>query len=672
MLIREGAVLLEWADLVNDRCLTVAAYKHGVADGLIVVRQKGGHNHPALIEWSSLPERYKELVRAHMGGDPEQLALAQEMERHMELRADDERYIDEFRAGNGYMLTEERRRGLKRAARVMAFLAELADMPAAQARARFGRPVMELKAKVLDYVKANKVPLPGSFARLEARKRAYLQARATGLPGASALVHGGHGNANCSKVVDPLQQGVLEMLASQHQNLSLRQLATQYNLLANFRGWPTLTPNTIRAYLGKGSVSRTVTFFAKGASAYQEKHGIVVHRSRPTRPTYLWVHDATTYELYYQRPADRQNKAVQWLRKQVCVVLDPHSWYPVGYAIGEVDNVELTRAAVRSAVAHMQQLTGHYVLPYQVQSDRLGHKELGTWYEDMGVTYTPAKARNSRAKVIEPYFNHHHRTYVQPYYPNWGGHNVDSLKRNQPNPDALERLKRHFPDEAGVVAQIHEAFARERADKEAEFLAGLNGMESDTLRVVGRSRFLELFGQPHTHRNELTNRGLCPTLLGEERVYNLLDLAWQEHVGTSFQVLYDPDDLSSVLAISPSGKQRYLLPEVAAIPMALADHTPVTRAALAAVEGFKRELGQAALDRRESSAERARLVAARLLDLAVEPAATTPPPAHSLAPTPAEEVVQRAYVTVGGSHKAAQRRALLQRIDPEKWAEDQL
>lgn len=671
MLIQDGIVQLEFADLVNDRCLSKPAYDKALASGQIVRTQRGNNGRPALIDWTTLPEKYKELVRAHLGGDPEQLARAQELERHMVLRPEDERYIDDFRAGNGYMLTDDRRRSLKRAARVMAFLAALADMPHAKARAEYGATVMQLKAQVLDYIKANKVPLPGSFARLEARKRAYLQARAQGLPGASSLVHGGHGNANCSKLVDPVQRGVLEMLASQHQNLGYRQLATQYNLVAAWRNWPTLTPNTVRAYLSKGSVSRTVTFFAKGAAAYQEKHGIVVRRSRPTRPTYLWVHDATTYELYYQRPADRHNKAVQWLRKQVCVVLDPHSWYPVGYAVGEVDNVELTREAVRNAVTHMLELTGNYVLPYQVQSDRLGHQQLAAWYEDMGVTYTPAKARNSRAKVIEPYFRQHHAAYVQPYYPNWGGHNVDSLKRNQPNPDALERLKKQFPDEAGVLAQIREAFARERADKRQAFVEALHGMESDTLRVVGRQRFLELFGVEHSHRNELTNKGLCPTLLGEERVYNLLSTAWQEHIGTSFQVRFDPADLSSVLAVGPTGKQRYLVPEVAPIPMALADHTAETRARLAQVEGFKRELGQAALDRRETSADRARIVAARLLDMAHD-TTTAAPAERTLAPTAQEEVVTRAYVTVRGSHKAAQREALAQRIDPEKWAEDQL
>ena len=51
---------------------------------------------------------------------------------------------------------------------------------------------------------------------------------------------------------------------------------------------------------------------------------------------------------------------------------------------------------------HMRELTGEYALPYQVQSDRMGHKALGKWYDTMGIKYI-----NPSAPYInpsEPYF----------------------------------------------------------------------------------------------------------------------------------------------------------------------------------------------------------------------------------------------------------------------------
>lgn len=675
MILRDGIVLLEFTDLVNDDCLGIEAYRSAQRRGLLHVVQKGGGGHPALIDWASLPERYQALVRAHLGGDPVELAQVLTLERHLRACPADERYIDEFRSANGKGMPAEKRRKLKEAARVVALLVELDERhrtEGALAPRYYGfDTVLKMKDAVLRYIRAKGVDLPTSFSRLEARKRAYRDAVADGHPGASALLHGGLGNRNAARLQDQLQMEVLEGLASRHQNFSKRRIADDYTLIAQQQGWAGLTANTVARYLRQGEVSRSVTLYARGAAAYQAKHGIVVHRSRPSQPTYLWVHDATTYELYYQRQANRRT---YYERKTVCVVVDAHSWYPVGYAIGEEDTIALTQEAMRNAVAHLAELTGHYVLPHQVQSDRLGHKALGRWYDGMGIHYTPAAARNPRSKVVEPWFKHHHVEHVKPYCPNWSGHNITA--RTQPNPDALERLKKQFPDEAGVVQQIHEAFQRERAAKAEAFRAALQAMPEVSLRAIGRADYLEHFGLEHAWQNELTNRGLCPTLLGEERVYNLLSHDWQQWVGTRFSVKYDPADLRSVLAVAHEGSLRFVVPQVAAVPMALADHTPETRAQLARVEAFKKELGQAAIDRRADGALRLKDMAARLLEQAAAPVKPTKATERALEPGRREEAAVRAYEVEAGSHKQALRAARqvddLRRTNPERFAEEQL
>lgn len=653
MIIQGGTYLLEYADLVNPACLSVAAYKKALHDERITVVQRACPGKPTLIDWASLPQRYQEMVRAHMGGDPVELARFKALEQHMPLLPEDERHIDGFRAENGRMLQDDKRRSLKKAARVMALMAHIDEVRATGGSdacvQAFGLAVLPLKEAILRYIKLERVDLPGSFARLEAKKRDYLAARKRGEAGAAGLIHAGFGNKNSAKVTDHLQAGVLEVIAGRHQNLNRAQIASQYNVVAGHYQWPSITPNTVKNLLSGGAASRSVTFYAKGAAAYHAKHGIVIHRDRPSQPTLMWVHDATTYELYYQK--EKAGKVTNWHRKQVCVVLDAHSWYPVGYAIGETDTIELTQLAVKNAVAHMRELTGEYVIPYQVQSDRLGHVALGHWYHAMGITYTPAKARNARSKVIEPYFNAHHRDYVQPYFKNYGGHNIDADKDNQPNPDALERLKKEFPNEATLIEQIHEAFARERAAKAEQFLDAVRSMASGMLRDISRSQYLDYFGTRHPWENELTNKGLCPTLLGEERPYQLYTRDFQEHVGKRFSVIYDPADLSSVLATTDSGAIRYLVDVVERIPMALMDHTPATRAQLDRIEAFKAELGQEAITRRETAAERARLVVATLLESAAPVVLAEPEERRQVSPR--EEATHRAYVVEKGSHKRA-------------------
>lgn len=686
MLIHAGIVALEFADLVNDACLTVHAYKKALRDGRITILQKGGHGHPAIIDWASLPERYKEMVRANMGGDPAELVKTRALEQHMRLRPDDDRYIDDYRAENGCGLSDEKRAAKKKAARVMAFLDDLHDMPQAEVRSRFGMTVLELKRSVLDYIKAWGIELPTSFPRLEERKRAYRQCRIDGLPGAASLVHGGHGNKNRSRIVDPYQQKVLEVLAMNHRNLSYTKVTELYNTVAKAQGYPTMSCTAVRSYLSSGPVARAVAVRARGKAAYQDTFGLVIKRSRPTQPTYLWVHDATVYELYYQRTD--KGRTTYHHRKYVCVVLDPWNYYPVGYAIGDVDNVELTKAAVKSAVEHVAELVGEYAVPHQVQSDRLGSGQLAEWYEAMGVTYTPAQARNARAKAIESWFGRHHTEQVQPYYPNWGGHNITAGRRRQPNPDALEAIKHTFPNEASVIEQIHEAMGRERASKAQAYREALIAM-GDRLLRISRAKFLALFGTKHPWQNELTNRGLCPTIAGTERWYNALDTQLQDHIGKQFHITYDPADLSSVLVSTDAGRTRFLLEALQEVPMALADHTPESRSRLSAMLAFKGQLSQAAIDRGDTAQRHMREVVGSLLmearHLQEQSARVrqerklkrgSVAEEDTLDITPLEEAVVRSYATVNGSHKEAlnDAKAALPpvSIDPEKWALDNL
>lgn len=683
MIIQEGRLLVEFSELVGEDMLSKPAYDKACRVGRITVVQKGGNGHPALIDWSSLPERYKAIVRHHLGGDPEELAQQQHVERHLLLLPEDEQCIEGFRGSNGLGLAEGKRQQLRKAAAIMHMLATAdAVMREGGTRAMlatFGMPAMQLKQAVLAYVKANRSRLPAqfptSFSRLEARKRAYLAAKATGQPGATTLIHGGQGNANRAKLHTEEQRRVLLLVCSRHQNHSLRRNATDYNTIAKAQGWPTITANTVKAFLANGEHGRAATIHAKGLGQYHNTYGIVVHRSRPSQPTYLWVHDGTDYELLYRKEAG--GKTTYHHRKKVVVVVDPHNnWYPVGYAIGEEDTIELTQAAVRDAVRHMRELTGHYCLPYQVQSDRMGHKALGEWYGRMEVKYTPASARNSRSKVVEPWFKHHNDTYVNRNY-NWSGHNVTSRKENQPSPDALNSLRKLFPDEHGVIAQIHEAIAAERAAKGAAFRQALAAMPAGELRTLSHQRYLELFGVQHPWTNELTNRGLCPTIGGEERPYQLLSAEFQRELGATFQLTYDPQDLSTVLATSLDGLRRYLVPQWQPVPMALKDHTPETRQQLAEVEGFKRELSEEAINRILNDRDQlAELTHQLMLDASLKRRPRTTTKTDDITTlSPEQEAVTKNYLMLNGSHKAALKQVApgtLNEAEIQRRAADQL
>ena len=684
MILRGGITLLEFTDLVNNACISKSAYDKAVRTGRVVVVHKGGGGHPALIDWNSLPEKYKDMVRDHMGGEPAELAEALNLEKFLALNDADRVFIDAFKGSNGLRLKDAKRKQLKNAARVLALLSEVHNLGQTAGleaiTERYGMPVRSFKEAILKYIKAEKVQLPKSFARLEARKRAYLDAIDAGEPGARSLIHGHQGNNIAAKVATELQTGVLLKLTSRHQNFSRAATARHYNAIAKVKGWSTITPNTVKNFLKDGEKGRTATLYSRGQAAYQQQYGISISRQRATRPVSMWVTDGKVYELYYQQELidnKGKRKVAQHKRKVVAVVIDAYCNYPVGYAIGDVENMELNAQAMKNAVDHMHELSGQYVLPYQIQSDKLGAKgALGNLYQAVAKYYTPAAAGNARSKVIEPYFKVHDDLYVQRHR-NYAGHNVNSLKKNQPNADALNKLKSHFPDEAGVIEQIHQDFREARMNTAQEFLAGLGAIPAEKLRLADRQNYLELFGITHKptnghNGNTLTIEGISPTLLGEQRRYQFYNVEFQNLIGTSFEVTYDPADLTSVLVKCDGGARRFVLNETNVIPMAIQDHTPQTRRELAEMAEFKLALSQAAIDAGMESDRVVRdLVESLNMDL---PAARpTLGGGHVHVLSPDQEAITKGYFIEKGSHKTALNNAESEALtsdNAEQWAFD--
>src|SRR5690606_3403804 len=150
-----------------------------------------------------------------------------------------------------------------------------------------------------------------------------------------------------------------------------------------------------------------------------------------------------------------------------------------------------------------------------------------------------------------------------------------------------------------------------------------------------------------------------------------------QHVGLRFRVHYDPADLGDVLATAHDGSLRYLVPAVVPVPMALADHTPESRAQLAGLERFKKDMNREAIDQILSDQDQLRQLADMLL------ADAMPRLRHAgrsatddlVTAMPAEEeAVTKAYLTDKDGHKTALQTARTEaqrRQDIERWAEDQ-
>ncbi len=426
--------------------------------------------------------------------------------------------------------------------------------------------------------------LPQSARRLR-MKYAEFQAE-----GYECMISRKFQNKNAAKVLDAEQQAAMQVLLAHHNNLPDTEIAKRYNHVASVKGWPQISASAVGVWREKFDL---VTAAARrGATNFRNERTMQVKRSRPSAPFLMWTLDGWTCELLFQQTT--QNKQGQRTttyhnRLTVEVVLDPCCNYPIGYAIGTHETPALITEALRNAAIHSRELTGQMLRSCQIQCDRYAIKTMTDLYNIMACHLTPARVHNAKSKVVEPYFGYLNKTYCQKF-DNWSGFGVTTDPKKQPNSEALNYLRRMFPDEQGVREQIHQIMAYERAIKREQFMQMLGNLKDENRLPLSKENYLLYFGTTTGLTNALEGCGLRPTLLGVKRDYDCWDVTFREHACEKWQVRYDPDDLTEVLAVNEDGSRRYMLREKYVQPMALAERKPGDAEQLAAVNQFNKQL----------------------------------------------------------------------------------
>ena len=426
--------------------------------------------------------------------------------------------------------------------------------------------------------------LPNSPRRLRMKYAEFQQV------GYECMISKKFQNKNAAKVLNEEQTASLQVLLAHHNNLPDTEIARRYNQVATVKGWPQITASAVAVWREKCDLVTAAS--RRGATNFRNERTMQVKRSRPTAPFLMWTLDGWTCELLYQQTTvnkQGQRTTTYHNRLTLEVVLDPCCDYPIGYAIGSHETPALITEALRDAARHSRELTGQMLRSCQIQCDRYAIKTMADLYEVMARHVTPARAHNAKSKVVEPYFKHLNMDYCQKF-DNWSGYGVTTDPKKQPNSEALNALRHQFPDEQGVREQIHQIMAYERASKRAQFMQMLGNLKEENRLPLSKESYLLYFGATTGLTNALEGCGLRPTLLGVKRDYDCWDLTFREHAAEKWQVRFDPDDLTEVLAVNEDGSRRYMLKEKYVQPMALAERKAGDAEQLAAVRDFNKQL----------------------------------------------------------------------------------
>lgn len=391
--------------------------------------------------------------------------------------------------------------------------------------------------------------------------------------GYSALISDKFGMQNALKVKEREQEALLDELLAKHTALDNTLIATVYNAIAEQKNWPTISAQTVANRKDKSNL--VIYAGRKGVSALSNNILMQNKRTKPSTPMLYWTLDGWDAELLYQATTiDKKGHSITTYhnRLTIVVVMDPYNKYPVGYAIGTHETPELIKEALRNAVNHTAELFGQRFKPYQIQSDNYQKKVLTPVYEACAKYYTPAKVKNAKSKVIEPYFGYINKTYCK-LMNNWSGFGVGSGSKNQPNAEMLNQLRHTFPDEMGCRKQLESIIAAERTKKQKEYLEQWQNIKEEHALPMSTENYLLALGKTSGSTNKLEGSGLHTKIAGLKRTYDCFDLDFRHQSHQNWTILYDENNLSEVLAVSADKKHRFVLQEKYLQSMAIADQS---------------------------------------------------------------------------------------------------
>lgn len=560
------------------------------------VVRRGCRNTPAMIDYESMPDRFKRAVCEKLGRSPYQDVKKSQIEINIEHDAKLSQFFDDYSFDNGRRLPRETRLEYYNNAIVLKGIHRMLGEKRAMWKAKGKRFVAKWDeisegCKELDRKLYNH-NLPVNQRRLQEKYTRFVK------EGPGSLIHKNFCNSYAARIDDDVKADMLLFLISDPRNFDNSQVMKMYNTLAEQAGWKKITTGTVSIWRDKNETDLYAR--RRGVTAFKNKKTMQVKRSAPTAPLYYLTLDGWDVELLYQKTETNKrtgySNTTYHNRVNAVIVLDPCCKYPLGYAIGTNESPDLIQEALRNAARHTQQLFGKMYRAHQIQSDRYATKKMSPYYQALGEKYTPAQAHNAKAKVIEPWFNYFNKKYCQ-MQGNWSGFGITTNRENQPNPDFLNKIRKQFPDFEGVCDQVSRMIEAERAELHEKYMSMWDAASHDSKIELTQENYLMHFGLSTERPIMMQASGLHPTINGQKRDYDSFDITFRDHLSVKWYVKYDPQDLSCVLAVSEDESLRYLLESKYVQPMALKDREDGDSDQLQRVRQFNKQLTEKVANR---------------------------------------------------------------------------
>lgn len=516
---------------------------------ITVVRPGKGLDHCALVDYDSLPSRFKQRFNA-IYGDPH---MKENKEQELRIDTEARAFFEDYCLQDGTHIKGDKIAEFTVNASVLNVLIDMEKTQAVQRRLHGNStpinwpPIYEACEELRESYAHT---LPKSTARLRDKIREYKR------DGYACLVSGHLVNANACKITPEAGRYIIALKCSKTPVYNNAQILEKYNSVAASRGWkPLRSQVSLVNYLSRPEVEiqwkSSVIGDTKAKMIYTRQNSTIL----PTLPNALWYGDGTRLNLFYRAYVDGR---YQLATLNVYEVIDAASEVFLGCHISNTENFESIYEATRNAL----EFAG--CKPYEFVTDNQGgtkRADAQNWLKNVATLFRTTAPHQAPAKTIEAVFG---RFQAQVLHQEWfytGGNITAKSDAARIPREFIEKNINKLPTYNEVVELYMNARRRwnEMPHPNVKLYAGRSRMEVYTSQANPKAVPLteairrDLFWVTTAKPSKFTAYGIQFTVAGEKLQYEVFDkggnpdLLWRrDNTGREFYVSYDPHDLSTV------------------------------------------------------------------------------------------------------------------------------
>lgn len=523
--------------------ITLNNYRNLTRRDHIQVLRRGCKGVAALVEWASLPERFRTPI-IEMVGDPVKTAKHTNFIDFLERDTAAIAFYSNYTLDNGEALPDKNIREYVANATLLNAIRQLVNDQNARRKALGANPsgkVWHLLAEVIQELPVHTWPhsLPKNVQSLKRREKKYRE------EGYESLIHGSFCNSNSEKINDDARMWLLMRWADRVRKVpSITHMLREYNAKAELEDWKPLEDDkTIRNYLYSPEVKYLWYGHRYGEGKAKEKFTHHLKTKMPSMRDSLWYSDGTKMNYYF---LDEDGKIATC---QVYEVMDVYSEVLLGFHISKSEDFEAQYNAYKMAA----QVSGHR--PYEIGFDNQGgHKKLvaGNFLTKLARLSVKAQPYNGKSKTIESAFKRFQEGYLKK---DWffTGMNIQSKKlESKANMEFIMANKANLP----TLAEVKKIYEQRRMEwnSAAHYESGQPRVnmyrESENPKAPELNMFemVDLFWIQRPDAVTCTSTGISFKEKGnvyEYMVYKnqMPDLDWLDtSIDRKFHIKYDPDD----------------------------------------------------------------------------------------------------------------------------------